>query len=412
MEPSSEQIRKAIEQRMPEARRLLETLIAIPSLSGQETAAMNAAAEAFEPFAQVSRVALSDSLKLYTHYSDPMPGLAYDGRFNLRTALPGIGNGRTLLLNTHIDTVPPSPGQESPYSPVETNGAIYGRGACDAKGQIALLWLVMRIVADLGVETQGSLIGHIVVEEENGGNGTLAQIRHGESADGCIVLEPTDMRVLTSIRGAIWFRMLVKGVAGHSGEAGRTRSALKTAIEVIDALEHYHAALLARSRHEPLFEPYSNPMPLTIGKLHAGNWPATAPGEASLAGVLGFLPNMTASRVMEEVRQTIEAKIGPEAREICDLHFTYRHDASVIEVNHPLVTALVSSLRDIGISESPTAMTSSCDAWFYNNLLGIPTLVFGAGRLAVAHSDQEHLHLDDLSRAAEALTHMALRWLF
>ncbi len=77
------------------------------------------------------------------------------------------------------------------------------------------------------------------------------------------------------------------------------------AIRAIEILEQYHARLLAASRGIPLFDQFPNPMPITFGKLAAGDWPATAPAQRLVEGVLGLLPNKTRYQVMEEMRQAI-----------------------------------------------------------------------------------------------------------
>ncbi len=403
-------IHAAVAARTDDARRFLADLIATPSLSGQEAAAMDLAAEVFSRVATVERVAMDDSLRDDRDYSDVMDGITYSGRDNLRVVLPGSGGGERLLLNTHIDTVPPSQGQEAPFEPRLIDGALWGRGACDANGQVATVFLVMAALKELGVRLGGDLVAHIVVEEENGGNGSLAMVRRGETAGGCVVLEPTERRLLTSIRGAIWFRIKLRGRPGHSGQAGRTRSALKMAVRVIEILEGYHDRLLAASRGDPMFDRFDNPMPLTIGKLHAGNWAATAPGEAVLEGVLGLLPNKTARQVMDELTNAIRREGGPEIADNMDIHFTYRHDGSVCPADHPIVTALADAARGAGDDPVIDAMTASCDAWLYNNQLHIPTVVFGGGSLSVAHSNAEHMPIADLAAAAETLTHLAVRW--
>jgi len=56
------------------------------------------------------------------------------------------------------------------------------------------------------------------------------------------------------------------------------------------------------------------------------------------------------------------------------------------------------------------AMTASCDSWFYNNQLGIPTVVYGPATLGYAHSNEEQIALDDISAAGGVLTDFALRW--
>lgn len=407
-----DRIRAAVEKRLGEATKLLGDIIAIPSLDGEEAAVMDFAFDAFSGIAEVEKVELSDALREDELYSDPIPSIDYDGRYNIRAVIEGVGKGecRNLLLSSHIDTVPPSQGQIDPYNAQIRDGLIWGRGSCDAKGQIATIWLTMAVMRDLGLKCGGDLIGHVVVEEENGGNGTLAMARRGEDADGCVILEPTELKVLTSIRGAIWFRITVRGKPGHSGMAGKTRSALKMAIRVMEILEGYHADLLAKSRGFELFDKHENPMPLTIGQFNAGNWPATAPGEATLAGVLGLLPNKTANDVIKEMTEAIRSQGGNDIADNFDIHFMYRHDCSVIPTNHALAVGLRSALTGMGETGEIDAMTASCDAFFYNNINKIPTLVFGGGSLSVAHSNTEHMPLDELRRASEALVALAASW--
>lgn len=437
---TAERIASAIAARMGDAQQFLADLIATPSLSGQESAAMELVERAFAKVSDVRRVPMTNALRDDKDYSDPIPGIEYDGRWNVRACQTGSGGGRTLLLNTHIDTVPPAQGQPDPFTPLVRDGVMFGRGACDAKGQAATIYLAMAALKDLGIALRGDLVAHLVVEEENGGNGTLAMARALEQADACLVLEPTDMKILPAIRGAVWFRITLAGKAGHSGQAGITRSALKMAVRVMEILEGYHARLLAGSRGgvSAMFDKFPNPMPLTIGRLHAGNWPASAPAEATLEGVLGLLPNKTAQQVMAEMTAAIRDEGGPDIAQNFAIHFTYRHDSSVCPADHPLVKALLSSLGQYGDSPQkqgtvpvdapsvvlhgdcplplgtvPTlidAMTASCDAWLYNNHLGIPTAVFGGGSLSVAHSAREQMPLGDLQRAAEAVANLAVQW--
>ena len=430
------QIARAVEARLPDARELLADLIAIPSLSGHESAAMECAERAFAKISEVRRVPLSNALRDDPDYSDPITGIDYDGRWNLRAARVGNGKGKTLLLNTHIDTVPPAQGQADPFNPIVRDGVMFGRGACDAKGQAATIYLALAALNDLAVNLAGNVIAHLVVEEENGGNGTLAMarastsdfgfrisdlnnggprssqsaIRNPQSAIACVVLEPTDLKVLPSIRGAVWFRIALTGRAGHSGQAAVSRSALKMAIRVVEILEGYHARLLAASRGLAMFDKFANPMPLTVGQLHAGNWPATAPAEAFIEGVLGLLPNKTARQVMAEVAAAIRDEGGPELADNVKVHFSYRHDSSVCPADHPLVTTLTDVLSAVGRLGVIDAMTASCDAWLYNNQLAIPTVVFGGGSLGVAHSAAEQMPLADLAAAATAIATLASRW--
>jgi acetylornithine deacetylase len=313
------------------------------------------------------------------------------------------------VINTHVDVVPPSEGMADGWTGrMDEAGVVHGRGACDAKGQVATFWLVLRALESLGAKLRGDLIGHLVTEEENGGNGTLALVRRGEQADAAVVMEPSDGKLYTSVRGAVWFRLTLKGKAGHGGQAGQTRSALLMARDAIGILECYHADLLAKSRGFPLFDPYPNPMPLAFGRLQSGNWPASAPSRAVLEGMLGLLPNTTKEQVCEEIGQALRSQGDEFLAKNFDLHFMYRHDCSVVDPNHELPQAFQAAAHGAAVPLEISGMTASCDAWFYTNRLKIPCVVYGPGSLKVAHSRDEQISMGDIGRAAEVLVRLVL----
>ena len=405
----NETIAAAVQRLLPETEKVLCDLIGMRSTSGREGAEMeflHDLARALD--VEAEKVALCDALREDPDYSDPIPDISYDGRFNLRMVRRGAGGGKAVILNTHTDVVPPSEGMIDPWQPRVRGGVVFGRGACDAQGQVATVLLVLKALQELGVQLNGDVIAHLVVEEENGGNGTLAMARRGEEADACIVCEPTGGKLMTSIRGAVWFRLLLRGRAGHSGQAAKSRSALRMARDAMDILEKYHDDLLAASRGFPLFDPNPNPMPITFGRLQAGNWPATAPSRAVIEGVLGLLPNKTKEEVCEEMRQALLRSGSGLAPEDVELTFMYRHDSSVLDSGHELPRTLLNAAEKAGAPLEIDGMPASCDAWFYNNQLGIPTVVAGPGTLAVAHSKDEQIDMQQIAKAAGTLVNFLM----
>lgn len=336
-------------------------------------------------------------------YAFPISNFSYENISNVECVIKGKGN-KTIVFNTHMDVVPASEGQEMAFSPIKKNGVIWGRGACDAKGQIATLFALAQMFKESSMIPPGNVIFHFVVEEENGGNGTLAMIRRGIEADCAIVLEPSELNVIPSVRGAVWFMLKVFGKATHSGNVTGRISALDKAIEAIDIMKLYHDELLRSSRGNSLFDIYEDPMPLTIGQFVAGNWPASVPSEAVLKGLLGFLPNKNRFQVQEELRNYIHTYGDQWLRENFELTFPMlNNDANSIPEDHLLVTSLLSAVERNGINPKTRAMTASCDAWRYNNQANIPTVVFGPGSLGVAHSKEEHIKVDEILLAAKIL---------
>jgi acetylornithine deacetylase len=403
-------IRLAVQAVQRETEQFLCDLIRLPSLPGEEQLAVECAAQRFAEVGQVERMPLSDTLREDVDYADPLPGLVYAGRSNLRVRVAGSGGGRSLLFNTHLDVVPPSQGQEHPFEPKVEAGRVHGRGACDAKGQIAALFAALLALKHLGMTLRGDVLAHLVVEEEVGGNGTLALVRRGEQADACIVMEPSDLRIFSSVRGSVWFRVTCTGRAGHAGHLGDTVSALKMAIRTVEILEQYQARLFASSQGIPLFARSANPMPILFGKLTAGDWLGTVPASASLEGLLGFLPNKTRYQVMDEIRQALKEEADEWLRDHFTLKFPNRHDAHVLDPGHPLVTRLQACCQEAGATGEVSAMTASCDSWLYNNQLHIPTVVFGPGSLRYAHTNEEQISWDEICEAVTILIRFLADW--
>ena len=387
---------ESIENSKCEAGEFLSGLIGISSKSGEESGAALWLEKKFDDLGfETKRITLSDDIKDDPLYCRAGGNVEYDGRFNLAINVRGTGNSR-VAVNTHIDTVPIG---QNPKTAELRGGLVYGRGACDAKGQIAAIFQLLSALKHSGQTLKRSLTIHLVVEEEVGGNGSLGlRIKPGEF-DAALVLEPTSLRVLTAARGAVWFDITVSGVSGHSGSASGVSNAILDAMQVVEKLKTYHAGLLHRLKGNPPFESFPNPMPLTIGMFNAGDWPATVPSKANIKGVCGFLPGMTA----EAVKQEITGLLSPghqQGEPIVD--FIFSRDAFVTPRDSELLRLMGSAYARTGAAMELGAFPACCDGWFYASR-GIPTLIMGAGNLEQAHSDNEYVALDQIDSLAQIL---------
>ncbi len=408
----TDKLRSFLQTQAAPVAELLCDLIRFPSTVGNEGPVVEYMAEKFAGLADtVERVPIPEDIKDDPDYSFPLRGLEYGGRPNLRVIKRGTGSGNSVIFNTHVDVVPPSQQHEKAFQPGIVDGVIVGRGACDAKGQIATLYALLLALDGLDVELGGDIDVHLVIEEEIGGNGTVAMMRQQPAADAAIVMEPTDFAIMPQVRGAVWFEVTCYGQSGHSGAPGGTVSALLKAIEVIRIFTDYHDRALAESRGKfPLFDEFDDPAPLTIGQLEAGEWPSVTPDRATFAGLLGLMPDRTKEQMMEELQEVLRTQGDEWLAEHSDIEFTYRHDANVIPEDHPLVKQLQQACGEVGRTPRVSAMTASCDAWLYNNQLKIPTVVFGPGELGVAHGNREQIRLGDILTAAEVLVHFLRDW--
>jgi acetylornithine deacetylase len=407
-------INDAIESLTAETTGFLCDLIRIPSVRGNEGPVNRLVAERMKGLC--TRAELMQIPESFTDdplYSWPLPGLTYENTQNLRLTLAGTSpeTSRSLVINAHSDVVPPSKNQENAFLPTVRDGVIYGRGACDDKGQIAVIHLLLATLKKLHLQPQGTITTDIVIEEENGGNGTLFMTRNPVHANGAIVMEASERKIFTAVRGAVWFEVICRGKPGHSGRASDVVSALKEAVKAMAVLEEYHDKLLASSRgFNTLFDAYENPMPVTFGMMHAGDWPATAPGTASIKGVFGFLPNTNVKAVQQGMIDAIKNSSHQYLREHFEILFNMlNNEGNELPVDHPLVKELMAAASDTDAPMQISAMTAACDAWRYA-LMNIPTVVMGAGSLKYAHSNEEQISLAEIKETARILLRFLERW--
>jgi acetylornithine deacetylase len=327
----------------------------------------------------------------------------YEGRANLVITIPGTGGGRSIILNSHVDVVPaPS---EIFEGKVE-NGVCYGRGACDAKGNVVTILLALRALKEAGIRLKGDVIASFVIEEEAGGNGALSFILDGYRADGVIVLESTDLNVAPANRGAVWFDLGIEGKPAHMGRWREGVNAIEEMMEAVRVLKDYERKLVAESGGDPLFPDPEASVKVNIGTIEGGDWPSMVAGHCRMEGGIGFLPNKRLSDIRSEVREAIEHNAGEWAKTHYELAFRRLHnEAYAIPPDHPLAV----TLRDSADSEI-FGMTASCDARLFYHRGGMPTVVFGPGKFPYAHAADEQISVRDMDRGAGILVDFLMRW--
>jgi acetylornithine deacetylase len=416
----------------------LRELIAIPSLDGAESPAQRAVGAWMERagFAtDIWRIDLDELAKHPDHCREVArdEALGVVGWFGERAAAQTArgaavaGAGRDLMLNGHVDVVPV--GDEAawttpPWDPDVRHGRVYGRGAVDMKGGLACALFAAKAVQDAGVRLRGRLSVASVVGEEDGGTGTLATILRGHTADGAIVLEPTELAVITAQAGSLMFRLIVPGFSAHGCVREDGVSAIEKFLPLFAALRRLEAercgiatgpADVAGEPGSPLFARYRLPWPIEIGTLRAGDWASSVPdklvAEGRLGVAIGEEPAAARRAFAEALARAAAADpwLAEHAPEV--EWWGGRFDPAVTDPSAPIVTTVVEAATTVtGAAPAVEGVTYGADMRLLVNVGGIPAVLFGPGDVRVAHMPDEFVPVDELRTAAGTLIVATLRF--
>ncbi|MFX1504351.1 MAG: M20 family metallopeptidase, partial [Promethearchaeota archaeon] len=173
-----------------------------------------------------------------------------NNRANLVAYLNDSFDGRNLLFNGHMDTVPPGPEEDWKYHPlsakIKRNKFIYGRGTIDMKGGLAAMVIALKILKELKIEVMGNLILNAVADEETGGEfGTGWSIDNPLKLIKCdfaVIGEPTDFFPLNKVihvgeKGHLIIKIKTYGISGHSSFPAISKNAIYMMSEIIEKLD-------------------------------------------------------------------------------------------------------------------------------------------------------------------------------
>lgn len=394
----------------------LRTLVAIPTDEGRETPGQEQiAAEMRRVGLEVDRWEL-DMAELRRHP-------AFSAEIDRPTGLGVVGaigedrGGRSLILNGHIDVVPPGDDANwttSPWDAAVRDGRVYGRGAADMKGGLCAALYAARAVRDAGVRLRGRLMVQSVIGEEDGGTGTLAAVLRGYRADGAVVIEPTSLKLVPAHAGAMNFRVTVPGLSAHGAMRSEGVSAVERFVPLFQALLALEAERNARDRH-PLFAGRALPYPLSVGIVRAGNWPSSVPEELVFEGRYGVAVGEEMGTARTEFEEALRraAEADPWLREHPPTLEWWggQFAPASTPLDHPIVRTVGDAARAVtGREPRFEGMSAGTDMRLLVNEGGTPALLFGPGDLALAHAPDEFVPVDEVIAAARTLALTALRF--
>ncbi|VVP70124.1 Acetylornithine deacetylase [Pseudomonas fluorescens] len=332
-----------------------------------------------------------------------------NGKINIRSKFNSLSvTDSTVLFNSHIDVVPAEGEGKKLLSPWIDRNFIYGRGSCDTKGNLFLLFGALAFLKHRQICPQFKILLDLVSEEEVGGNGTLSTILHGVSADLVVVFEPTDLAVHRGHRGCLTCEITVIGKAVHMGSILDGVSAITVAIRLIEGLKILEKEMISEANSDGAFSIWKRPVQINVGKISGGEWPGSVPEKCSFTFNIGFLPTSSIESIETVVKARMESVLSEFPGVKVDFNFNVglRNKAYLVSEKDVFLKGLdksVSDARGLTKEDHIFAWRASCDARHYAQEANIPTAIFGAGSLSDAQSADEKIDIDQMGMGIKAL---------
>ena len=338
--------------------------------------------------------------------------------------------GKSLLFNGHVDVaeVAADGWRDDPFTAIERDGRLYGRGVCDMKGGLAAAIFALDAVLACGVRPRGDVLIESVIGEESGEWGTVACIERGYRADLAIVPEPTGLR--PSGQGGVitgWIT-IQSPQTFHDGVRARTIHAGGGLIgaNAIEKMTLLVAALNGLERHWAVTKSYPGfaPGATTINPavIEGGRHPAFMADRCALWITVHFYPDETWEGVVAEIEDHLRRAAAADLW-LRDHQPTFRWGGRSmieergeifppvpLEADAPGLATLEAAHAAVrGAAPVRTMWPSVSDAGWLARA-GIPTIIYGPGELEEAHTTNESIAVADLVDAARVYARLIGAW--
>jgi acetylornithine deacetylase len=317
----------------------------------------------------------------------------FDGRDNLIIELKTGHPVSVLLFEAHMDTVSLG-SMPNPLEPIYADGRLYGRGACDTKGSLAAMMYAMAECAKHPEQLQSDLVLCAAVDEEHAYRGVLKFLERDMPISAAVVGEPTDLHIVVAHKGCVRFAVTTHGKAAHSSVPHEGENAIVAMADVVAYLAHEIAPRL-----EHKIDALCGAATLSIGTIHGGKQINIVPERCTIEVDRRIIPGETPESVLEQM----QAELTGWCRERgirCTIEPLLLDWALNTPVDDTLVLTAGETAARLGLSPEPRGETYGSDASKLQGLKGIPSIVFGPGSIAQAHSAEEWVAVADVERAA------------
>jgi len=380
-----------------EASNLVQDMVKIQSVNppGNETAMANYLEKKMK------------EIGLDVHLDECLPG-----RSNVTGRLKGTIGYPTLMLNGHLDVVPPGDKDLwsfDPFGGFEINGRIYGRGSTDMKSGLASMLLAAKALKLSEIQLKGDLILTGVIDEEFMGRGAKELSPKGISADMVIVAEPTELIPIRAHKGLVFFEISTIGKAIHSskvsskGNEGEV-NAIYQMCKVLTKIQEHLINL--ENKVDTLV---GNPT-ISVGTITGGSKTNVVPDRCSITVDRRLLPNESVEDAKDEVKKILQQLSKEDPRIKTDLKIITSRRGAITNPDEPIVRLSKEAAEEILEKDvEVTGSSATSDMEVFVNQDNIPTVLLGPGSLGMAHITDEFVEVNQVVNAAKIFAIVALK---
>ncbi len=398
--------------------KFLADLVRFPTLNGHEAAAQDFMAQTFRDMGLATeRFEVRDAdLRNLAGYS-PAVGHWPQHDNVVATHRPCDATGRSLILNGHIDVVPVGAEElwsRPPFDPVIRDGRMYGRGAGDMKAGIAAYVTAFRALRALDLQPAAPVFLQSVVEEECTGNGALACLHRGYTADAAVIPEPFDHSILSAQVGVMWLSVEVFGRPAHVLNAAQGINAIEAAFALWDGLKTLESEWNEPRNRHGAFAHLDHPIRFNLGRIEGGEWASSVPTRCLMELRCGFYPGVTAAAARAAIEARLAETAGRDPRLAGSTHRIryagFQAEGFVVDSAGPLFSTLADAhVRVMGAAPQPFASSATTDARVFNLYGRIPATCYGPEAQNI-HGIDESVSLESVRRTTRVLALFIARW--
>ena len=324
------------------------------------------------------------------------------GRPNVWAVWEGDRPGKTLLFEAHTDVVTEGSAEDwdhPPFGAERDGGRIYGRGACDTKGNLAAAVVAVRAIRDSGVSFPGSLILCHPVDEEGMMAGIKAFIERGyaDSVDAAVICEPEENQLCIKQKDALRVKVTLRGTMAHGAMPQSGVNPVTRAARFVVAVEELEREEIER-HGEDRFLGYPSLTPTILMGPDCGEPQINViPASAYVALDIRTVPDQSHKDLVERLEDII-AKLAAEDPDFdATLEVIEERPPTETPKDEPLVRAMARA-HDHLTGEEPTynGVPGATDGTFLHAWAGVPIVTTGAGDREIPHHADEWVDEEEL----------------